>query len=282
MKKCVLYYNRGEKCTIRLIVSIASLRKYWTGDIVLAHDGPQSKYLVDRLNQFNVKYVLTEPSSVSNPLADKPTLNRYVRDYDLVLYVDSDTLFCNPFDEIWSFAQQYGFVVTHFSNWKTTGGMIEKRIREWSKVMSEEDIEASVAYGKAVNTGVFAFSTEYTFSKNNIFLEWHDLTLKGQENDCTRRMVDELACQNLLPKYPHIMLNINWNMSAKFGKMYEGTRIIHYHGYKHVFVDEFPLCKLWQDQYLELVKAKIISTDDIYGDRRLRDAPWRKAIEWKQ
>ena len=93
MKKCVLYYNRGKKCTIKLIVSIASLRKHWDGDIVLACGDEQEDYLKKRLERYNVILRPTEKSTVNNALADKPALNRYVEDYDLTLYVDSDTLF---------------------------------------------------------------------------------------------------------------------------------------------------------------------------------------------
>lgn len=281
MKKCVLYYNRGQKCIIRLLVSIASLRKHYDGDIILAHQDEPTPYLADRLKLYNVEVRLTEKSTVNNALADKPDLGKYVDDYDLVLYVDSDTLFFNPIDEIWHFIKIYGFMVTHFCDWKTKGGMIERRIREWNKVLPDEEIEKAVAYGKAVNTGVFGFSRRYRYSEYNIFLEWHQLTLQGQKENCTRRMVDELACQVLLHKYPHIMLNMNWNMSAKFGTVNDDIKIIHYHGYKHVYRDEFPLCVHWYNQYMELVKSKVIKIDDIFGDRRLKNASWRKGIAWE-
>jgi len=281
MKKCVLYYNRGQKCTIRLIVSIASLRKYYDGDIVLAYEGEQTKYLLDRLKRYNVITRETDKSTVSNALADKPALSKYVDDYDLVLYVDSDTLFLNKIDEIWQLIRVYGFVVTNFSDWKTKGGMIEKRIREWEKVLPQEEIEKAVEYGKAVNTGVFGFSRIYKYSEFNIFLDWHQLTLKGQKENCTRRMVDELACQCLLHKYPHLMVNINWNMSAKFGEDNGHVKIVHYHGYKHVYKDEFPLCKYWYNQWKELIDEGFIDVNDIFGDRRLKDASWRKGMNWE-
>lgn len=281
MKKCVLYYNRGQKCIIRLLVSIASLRKHYDGDIILAHQDEPNDYLAKRLKKYNVEVRLTNKSTVNNALADKPDLGRYVDDYDLVLYVDSDTLFLNSIDEIWQLIKTYGFLVTHFSDWKTKGGMIERRIREWEKVLPQEEIEKAVEYGKAVNTGVFGFSRQYRTSEYNIFLEWHDLTLEGQKENCTRRMVDELACQVLLHKYPHIMVNVNWNMSAKFGEDNGYVKIVHYHGYKHVFKDDFPLCVYWYNQWKELVDEKHIGANDVFGDRRLKDASWRKGMTWE-
>jgi len=282
MKKCVLYYNRGQKCTIRLIVSIASLRKHYDGDIVLAYEGEQSEYLLKRLERYNVILRETEKSTVTNALADKPALGKYVDDYDLVLYLDSDTLILSSLDAIWNLIKRYGFLVTHFTGWVTRGGTIERRIRQWSKVLPEEEIEKAVEYGKAVNTGVFGFSREYRYSDFNIFLEWHDLTLQGQRENCTRRMVDELACQVLLHKYPHIMVNTTWNASAKF---YKGeskyVTIVHYHGYKHVFREVFPLCEYWYQQWRELVDEKFISVKDTFGDRRLRDASFRKGLCWE-
>ena len=280
MKKCVIYYNRGEKCTIRLIVSIASLRKHWSGDIVLAHEGPVKEYLKKRLDTYGVIYRETKKSTVNNALADKPTLYKYVSDYDLVLYVDSDTLFLNAFDEIWDILDRYGFMVTNFCDWITRGGTISRRIKQWVKVLPEEEIEKALSYGNAVNTGVFGFSKKYVQSEFNIFLEWHDLTIRGQEENCTRRMVDELACQVLLHKYPHIMLNFNWNMSAKFGKINDEIKIVHYHGYKHVYKEEFPLCVHWYVQYMKLVDDGFININDIFGDRRLKNAPWRKGRGW--
>ena len=95
-------------------------------------------------------------------------------------------------------------------------------------------------------------------------------------------MVDELACQVLLHKYPHIMLNTTWNCSAKFYKGdIKDVKIAHYHGYKHIYWPEFPLCKFWHDQYLELVNEKFIGINDHFGDRRLKNCKWRKAIAWE-
>jgi len=282
MKKCVLYYNRGQKCIIKLIVSIASLRKHYDGDIILAAGDEQPEYLLKRLKRYNVIIRQTEKSTVNNALADKPALARYVEDYDLVLYLDSDTLVYDNIDNIWDYIKNYGFVVTNFTNWVTKGGMIENRIREWSKVLPEKEINLAVEYGRAVNTGVFGFSRKYRMSEYNIFLEWHELTLKGQKENCTRRMVDELACQVLLHKYPHIMLNTTWNTSAKFyrGKS-EDVKIWHYHGYKHTYKDEFEGCQYWYDQYMELINEDFIGIKDVFGDRRLKNASWRKGMGWE-
>lgn len=280
MKKCVLCYNRGQKCTIKLIVSIASLRKHYSGDIILCHEGEPSEYISKRVEKYGVEIRLTDKSNVRNALADKPSLYKYVQDYDVVLYVDSDTLFLQKIDEIWPIINRYGFVVTNFCNWVTKGGMIQRRIQEWSKVLPEKEINRAIGYGRAVNTGVFGFSNNYCLSDNNIFLEWHDLTVQGQKENCTRRMVDELACQVLLHKYPHIMLSEVWNASAKFYReKIEYVKIAHYHGYKHVF--EFPLCAHWKKQYWELVKSKVIGVSDVFGDRRLRDWPQRNGAAWE-
>ena len=89
--------------------------------------------------------------------------------------------FLTAIDDIWNILDKYGFMVTCFTDWKTKGGMIQRRIQEWSKVLPEEEITKAVEYGRAVNTGVFGFSKKYTQSEFNIFQEWHELTLNGQK-----------------------------------------------------------------------------------------------------
>ncbi len=141
-KKCVLYYNRGDKCIIKLLVSISSLKKHYNDDIVVVLEGKQNPYLIERLKKLNVVIKEIKQHSANNPLAIKPSLHKYVTEYRQVLYLDSDTLIVKPLDEIFHNIKKYGFVVTQFSNWKTNvRGSVQRRIRAWSPVFDEDHIE---------------------------------------------------------------------------------------------------------------------------------------------
>lgn len=274
----MIYYNKGTKCLIRLCVSLFSLRKVYIGPITLLQEGGLEKWVVDYLIKIKVD-VIQIPEDDTPPLARKAQLWRYTP-YYRSMFLDADTVVLNDIMEYFDLIGKYEFVAGNFSNWKTTENPIRDRITVWSKVVSQEYVDTALAYGNeknwggAVNTGVFGFCRDA-----KILEEFESLTKKGSDANVIW-IPDELACQILLPRYPHIMVSDQWGASMKFSKIDDNTKIIHYHGRKHTGDRESNY--YWKRNYWELRHSGLISVDGIshsHGDRSFKN--YMQGIEKK-
>jgi len=260
MTKTVLYYNRGTKCINRLVVSIHSLKKHWSGDITLVNEGVLNEVLSKAMDKLGVK-IINIPEQLVYPLVVKSRLHKHVN-YDMTMFVDADTLILGSVDEYFEMIEKYGFVTGNFCNWKTTGGNISKRIKAWEKAVPEL-IKPALKYGIAINTGINGWKRE-----NELLYHWEQVCEAGYANKCTTRIVDEIACQLVLPHHIHGIAGVEWGTSVKFGKVNDKTKIIHYHGSKHCG-DNYPATKMWKEEYAECVKEGLL-TNDTLGDNSLK------------
>jgi len=261
--KGVIYYNRGTKCIIRLLVSLASLRKHWDGEVSVIYSGDQQEWFVKALEKFNAKVVVMPFRKGEGSLVLKASLWRY-SPYDLTMFMDADTIVLNPIDEYFDYIEEHDFVTGNFANWKSTGGTISKRIKSWEAACPEL-IQDAIGFGPAVNTGVDGWKKDATLLK-----AWEELTIKGYKLNCTRRIVDEVACQLLLPQHKCYVADTRWGESIKFGKYNKETVIIHFHGNKHA--GDRPQNALWKAQYNELIDIHGITEikKNNFGDRALK------------
>lgn len=234
----VVYLNQGEKCMIRLLVSAHSLRRHYSGPILMVAVGRQQQWFLDAVKRLGVD-VLALPEDGIPPLVRKARLHE-VSPFDLTMFLDADTLVRRPIDEYFDKIAEFGFCTGEFAGWKTTGGTISRRIKGFGKVVPDY-VPAALDYGKATNTGIFGFTKDAP-----ILPEWKDLTEKGWRAECSR-IPDEVACQMLLPRYRHWLAPVEWGTSVKYGELGDEIRIVHYHGRKHVH--PFPLCNLWKQEY---------------------------------
>jgi hypothetical protein len=154
--------------------------------------------------------------------------------------------------------------------------MISRRIKAWSKICPDDMIQRALDRGPAVNTGVNGWKPDAEILKH-----WSKLTDQGERADCTRRQVDEVACQVLIGTYKSYVASVDWGVSVKFGKITKDTKIIHFHGNKHPWVDEYEGCRIWVKEYHRLCDERLLDPNQCYQDRCLRKAPWRKAKAWK-
>src|SRR5690606_14940550 len=67
------------------------------------------------------------------------------------------------------------------------------------------------------------------------------------------RVLDEIACQILAPRYGVRVIGEEWNRSVSHG-ITDDPCIIHYHGGKHV-LDSQPICERWKSEYWSLVNT---------------------------
>jgi len=261
VKPGVIYYNMGTKNLGRLCVSLYTLRKVYDGPVaVLCREFPPRWFRVflRAMKAERIRIDLGERSA----LTGKAALWRH-SPFDPTLYLDADTVVLGNPESIMPQADGPGFVVTQFCNWVTNGRRIGDRIRALAPVLTAKQVQQAIDYGPAVNTGVMAWRKDC-----KLLPAWEKLALAAWKKKCMRRMVDELACQVLLPQFADdvsvIMDDCNW--SPKFSQEYPEERptIVHYHGYKHVH--PYPMCVYWKCIWHELRQKYDIKPN---GDRRL-------------
>jgi hypothetical protein len=267
--KGVIYYNRGTKCTIRLLVSLYSLRKHYDGSVTVICSGDQEQWFLDTLKKFNADVIYIPYREGVGSLVLKASLWRH-SPYDLTMFMDADTIVLNPIDEYFELIEEHDFVTGNFANWKTSGGTISRRIKGWEKAVPEY-IQPALDFGPAVNTGINGWKKGATLLE-----DWERVCELGWKHQCTTRIVDEIACQLCLPHHKCHVAPTKWGESVKYGKHDDETVIIHYHGSKHA--GDRPQNHVWKVHYNELVTQVGVDAikDNIWGDRALRG--YRKQI----
>lgn len=226
-KRGVIYYNSGTSCAVRLLVSLASLRRHYAGPVTILSEGEVSHLLCDKIGGALNARVQRWESGVS-PGKNAPFLAKtrlhLGTPYETTIALDSDTLVTGSIDELFEMAEESEFCVAQFAGWKTTGRIIQRRLRQWADILPA-DLDAALRFGPAINTGVTAFR------KNaSIFEEWYTAAEKGRE----QFIPDEVSCQMLLHRHPHRILDGCWNRSCRYDNPdLPATRVVHYHGRKH-------------------------------------------------
>ncbi len=262
----VVYYNFGTSCAARLLVSLVSLRRHYSGPVTILSEGEESHALCDKIGRALNVPVMRWASDVSAgkhlPFLAKTRLNRGTP-YDVTVAIDSDTLVVGPIDELFEFARQNSFCVARLGKWRTDGRIIQARLRKWSDILPD-DLQPAIAFGPAINTGVMAFRKDAA-----IFNEWYSVAERGRETF----IPDEVSCQMLLHRYSHRILSSGWNCSCRHDDAnLPDTRIIHYHGKKHCR-DGLPFHgDKWVAVYDEVVRKNFanIQSWTPAGDRLLR------------
>ncbi len=266
MTEGVIYYNKGFKCLVRMIISLISMRKHYKGPVTVFLEGEGLKELADKIrNEFSVDVIYD-----ANP--DTTTYVRAVEvcmkaPYDVNLWMDADTLIVGEFDEFFKEGRTHDLAIAHFAGWSSNGGQISKRIKRYENLVPQKYIEDALKYGPAINCGV------YSFPKNSkILKEWLEVAKKGEKTGMF--IPDEVACQVLLPRYNCAILPLKYNVSVRHDPNTTDMRVIHYHGRKHC--KEYPLCKLWIEEFIEALKNNTcnikwwVKEQGCGGDRRLR------------
>lgn len=264
MSNGIIYYNYGSKCAVRLLVSIESLKKFYSGDITIISDGQESDNICSVIaKSTGCKMLSMKNSGVPNgknyALLVRTRLNLFTP-YDWTVYLDADTLVTGNISEL--FDQSAPFVATQFCRWKTSGRKISGRIEGFRKVCPEL-VDPALKFGPAVNCGVWAFK------KNaSIFNDWYRTAIKNVDSF----IPDEVACQLLLPKHNHRIVDCRYNYSCKYGpEDITDYRIIHYHGRKHCREGNKYMSGLWLAAYDEVIRKNIANVADWTpsGDRML-------------
>ena len=243
MNSGVLYYNMGTRLLVRLCVSIRSLRQVYDGPITVISSGKLPRWVRRTLAGLGARITAIDVGEGVSSRTAKASLWRY-SPFGVTLFVDSDTVVLEDPTPLFEVIAEQQFVVTQFANWTTMGRRMAGRIRQWGAVLDEAGVAQALDYGPAVNTGVVGWRKDAT-----ILPAWEHTARLGWRYRCTRRMIDELACQVLLPAYPHHVVDDRWNWSTSYGTAPQPA-IIHYHGNKHA--GDRPANRHWKDAYWAL------------------------------
>ena len=260
----VLYLLDGTKLGARLVVSIATLRRHYQGKVAVLTTDPTARVIgaelaSDRRLGVDHLHVHADPwIEEHRGYVLKTIVHRYTP-FAVTLFIDCDTVVCGDLDPLFDLPTPEHVLVTQFCNWTTRGSRIAGRIRSWQQICGDL-IEPAIAYGKAVNTGVFAFGAE-----REALERWFQLAYAGRGEF----IPDEIAMQLLLPHIPHVMVDARFNCSPKYGKPDDpDVRIVHFHGRKHVG----PYGGLWLREYAAAVEQDFAGLRRWApgGDRQLR------------
>jgi hypothetical protein len=268
MSKGILFYNYGRGCLPRMAVAIHSLRKHYDGNVTLISDGEESDavcnhFAIDARLKVNVIAPLIDVKKDKNHHYLVKCRMHELSPYDVSIFLDADTLVLGDLTPLFAMAEANEFVVPQFSDWKSSGKTIARRIRGWSDIKPGY-VEGAIAFGPAVNTGVFGFAKHSAFMK-----DWFRVARRGRK----LFIPDETSCQLMLWRYPHHVCEYFYNASCKYDNCQNPlVRVIHYHGRKHLR-EGLPFNGAsWLKAYEEVEKLNIANIKEWTpaGDKRLR------------
>ena len=238
----VCWYNHGDRCLVRLLVSASSLRRHYGGPAALLHEGGLPGWTAAVLADLDVK-TIEIPASQDWGLIRKAGAWRWAP-WDHTMFLDSDTLVRAPVEEFLNAIGPHSCVVK-FADWRSNGRRMGGRIKAWTKV-APNFIEHALQYGYAVNTGVMGWRRG-----DPLLAQYHALSARGLVPGVSRKTLDELAMQLLLPQYSHRLMDARWNASCVYGDI-EQAAVIHYHGHKHCRAGAAG--DLWKAEFLAVEK----------------------------
>jgi hypothetical protein len=251
--KGVIYYNRGELNLVRLVVSLMTLRRHYSGNVTVFLEEKHREWLPGRLrDSFGVNVVYRPDIRIeTGTLVHKIKVSQDTP-YDLSVWIDSDTVIVGGFGEIFEMARDCDLVVTPYVDYKSDSKDIRRRMESFRK-RCPEYVATALSYGPQINTGVYAWKKD-----SAIFQEWLELATWGDHRTI---LADEVSCQILLPRYNIRVAPNKFNVIANHMERSEDDRIIHYCNKDHC--GQFPLCKLWMDCFTEALRK------DVCGIREL-------------
>jgi len=261
--KGVIYYNRGEICLPRLIVSLMTLRQHYSGSVTVFLDEEHPENIPNRLKStFGVEIVYCPEKKEEKTLLRKVQISA-TSPYDLNVWIDSDTVILGIFDELFEMARDCDIVVTQLARLKSNDKLLAKRIRLFQEKCSKY-IEPALTYGPMINTGVYAWRRG-----SAIFPEWLDLAEWGSHRNIV--FFDETSCQVLLPRYNVKLAPSKYNISARNTEQSEDLRIVHYCTMRHT--SDYRWGELWRSAFTQALRKNVC------GIRELTALPQSDAKE---
>lgn len=222
-----------------LAVSLYTLRKHWTGNVVI-HAWPESYGFCERLARDPRLYChvrLAEPKFVGRNAQFLQKIELAIASKEgTFLYLDSDIVVADSLLPLFDAAAHYGFIATQFGDWTTqtqvphwtntkittVAGRLD-RLRAFPAIDQRLVEEAIAESYPSVNGGVFA--ADWGVIPLQVWLEWTQAAI-------TTRIPDELVLHLLQIRFPELIRVMpgRYNRSPVYHKHIEDYAICHFHG----------------------------------------------------
>lgn len=233
--KSVCFLMSGTAHLPYLVVSLYSLRRFWSGKIEV-HAWPESFDLAQAIGQdprLDAEVILREPTYRGRncQFFDKIKLMRTLDSKSPHLYLDADTKVCGKLDELLDRAR-VGFCATQFCNWHSNEGAPRNRIHALlgRESITQSSVEICLKYPMpSLNGGVFAAMPNCQPLK--VWEEWTQAVLDIF-------IADETVLHPLQVEFStlgsfDVALGGKWNCSPKYQPSYlhdDDVVIRHFHG----------------------------------------------------
>lgn len=233
-----------------LVVSINSLRQWWDGPVIVhgwEHTGAWE--LVEKIGADSRLGVEARPrrpryEGHRDHLLDKIALMESIYQVDSGLLLDADTIIVGELTELFEAAEQYGYAVTQFCNWKTTNSIIRNRVRRLQQfdALDQRLIQDCMETPyPSPNVGVFA-----TVPGSPVMPIWYDWTYTAREV----YIPDEAVMQALMPRFEREgiakMMDGRWNCSTMRFQHIPDEEVRIWHGHGNSFLRPNKAPKGWQ------------------------------------
>jgi len=239
----VNYLMSGSPHAPYLLASLYTLRFHYSGHVVV-HAWPESFPLVELIakdHRLNIEARKREPAyrGRNAQFLDKIKMIQSLKEEQVLhaAYIDADTTFHRPIDELIDASQAYEFLATQFNNW--TVDRVKRRIRWVSEFTGKESIDSECLETvlnhldwPSVNGGVWIATPT-----SEILQTWYDWTWV-----CRKKVfiADEVVLHVLLGKYLR-----DFRMGVWHGGQFNSSpiykslppseiAIMHYHGDSNV------------------------------------------------
>ena len=211
----VIYLLTGIQHAARLVVSLRSLRQYYSGPVTVFTTRPESHQIGEYCR--NDSELMVDHVQISEGVehrnssyVTKVTMLQNLP-YEVSLFLDADTLVCGDIDELLYTAQHSEFVITSVANWTTADPHRQKLLKRWLELKEQlkeqfpiEDLVRHCCENAlpSINTGVFSLRRNAT-----VLQPWLDLTTAGRDMP----IPDETALQLLIPRFEHVLFGTQFN-----------------------------------------------------------------------
>lgn len=239
--------NLGTGHAVLLAVSVFSLRRFYDGPITVFCDENSQPYtdLVCQAGNCH-KYVLHGDEGVRHRSYSMKPILPSLSPYKYTIQMDTDMIVVGDFNEVWPHHDEE-LVLTQFSSWVSTGGMMSKRIQMYLDVQPEMTKKQLSKPHPAINTGIVAYGNHNKTARK----EWLEVT--NQKHG--KFIVDEIAMQVLSGTAPKCrILDDRHNCSPFYGVHKDRATIWHFHGSKHIRKEKGK--ELWLPEFHAACQAK--------------------------
>lgn len=278
MTKGLIYLIVGNSYCCRLMVSLCSLRRVYSGPITVLF-GDVDDAFIEKLLEYEACDVerIESGGKKAGAQLTKSRLDK-LTPYDVTVFLDADTLVLRPFvEEMWETAEDKGFVGVQMKDWTINSGPVKKRMKAWlaSGAGRDDLIHAALAQDYvAINTGVFAFVKV----RSEFFQAWHDMSKEGFDKQ--NYIAEETACNIIMHNWGAAWLGPDFNASCRYhdDREFKTARVIHWHGLGHVRIKKSRgSCRFWcrffesmrthDPRFAEIVKDFSQKRERIYMDK---------------